>query len=575
MRVLLLHPNDRPESAHWSAQKWDRVIDLGIAPACTYERWSALFNCPVNDLGSQRIGPAPVREAITLGSGALRDEHGVDWWDVISTQFLQHMYRVAALQNIVARETVRSEDQIFVSRGCFDSQALEIILGHPHPLPTLSAGSGLFRKLKRRCEQSRNLTRSQIRQIIFDKYDPEHRVRSNFSTTRAQLNRPAVLLPTAYVNVTRLALEFSAILPEVQFLLVVARRSGWSKALAPNVSQVDFAAYTSRHFDEKKYGDLCSRWAVLRATLIKNPLLRVLFAAGIFNSFPGILRRWLVIRNAWLNVFESEPITSVFSCDDNNPYTGIPLLLAKHRGLQSIACHHGALDGHRMVKEPFADVLLAKGEMERDYLLKTCGISFQQVELGAPTKSGVSNFSRRESSIIFFSEDYEVSGARVEEFYRAVLPFLAKLASDNHKELIIKLHPAESCRDRKRIIGRVLCSEGCVRYRIVVGPLTTEMMKQAWFAVTVISSAALDCAFFGVPVFFCRWLENWPFRYGEQFEKFGVGKQLNSALELTKIPELLQSFEARDSRDLRSPIRPETFCKLLSRKSERLEPAAV
>ena len=83
-------------------------------------------------------------------------------------------------------------------------------------------------------------------------------------------------------------------------------------------------------------------------------------------------------------MFDREPVQAVLCADDSNPYTHLPLLLAKARSLQTVACHHGALDGRYMLKQTHADMLLAKGAMEEDYLVRVCGVPREKVEVGAP-----------------------------------------------------------------------------------------------------------------------------------------------------------------------------------------------
>ena len=56
-------------------------------------------------------------------------------------------------------------------------------------------------------------------------------------------------------------------------------------------------------------------------------------------------------------------------------------------------------------------------------------------------------------SIVFFSEVYEISGGgRAKEFYRDVLPPLADLAIQEHCQLVVKLHPAESLAERQGFV---------------------------------------------------------------------------------------------------------------------------
>ncbi len=105
---------------------------------------------------------------------------------------------------------------------------------------------------------------------------------------------------------------------------------------------------------------------------------------AFLSRFADWFARGLEIRDAWRNVLNAEPVQAVLCADDSNPYTHIPLLLAKERGLRTISCHHGALDGRYMFKRCHADVILAKGRMEEDYLVRLCGVPGNRNEVGAP-----------------------------------------------------------------------------------------------------------------------------------------------------------------------------------------------
>ena len=182
------------------------------------------------------------------------------------------------------------------------------------------------------------------------------------------------------------------------------------------------------------------------------PEFRILSELGCLDDFPERFAQGLEVRDAWRNVLDAEPVQAVLCADDSNPYTHMPLLLAAHRGLPTITCHHGALDGRYMFKRNHADVLLAKGRMEEDYLVRLCG--------GAGESRGGSadscaeqcrGLAREESSIVFFSEAYEVGGGRGRSFYQDILPPLADLALSEGRELIIKFHPSESLAERSQI----------------------------------------------------------------------------------------------------------------------------
>lgn len=549
MRVLFIHPEDQPQSATWSGMRWDLVVDLGIGSSHSYENWERLFRCAVVSIDFPSIASGSIRNALAQGLGFLVDKRGVDWWKVISMQYVQEAYRIVALQNVV--ELLGAQDEVFVSRSGFDSQVLRNLLNRE--VACLPRKSHIQQKMAKIYHRSRQLTAKQIKQTLWDKYDSEHRLRAFLHPERTRCKKRVVLLPTAYVNVTRMALAYAETLGQNDFLLVAARSSGWAQSLPANVTQADLAAYFRPNFDGEEYRELCNGWEELKKSFRSLPILSALLQGGAADRFTSDLRKWLRVRDAWVNVLESEPVSEVLSCDDVNPYTHIPGLLAKQVGIRWVASHHGALDGHYLIKECDADLLLAKGEMESDYLQK-CGVPAERIEIGAPLRELSYKPTGKKSSIVFFSEDYEASGGRGEDFFRDVLPPLADLAAQSGKKLVIKLHPAESRRDRRRIVGKVLSHQARQTVRVVCGPLTEELMEEIWFACTVVSSAAVDCAMRGIPAFSFAWLENWPYGYVEQFAKFAVASKLSRPEEIANIPQLLKAFRRCDRNILwRSP----------------------
>jgi hypothetical protein len=275
----------------------------------------------------------------------------------------------------------------------------------------------------------------------------------------------------------------------------------------------------------------------------------------------------LAIRNAWRRVLEGEPVEAVLCGDDTNPYTHIPLLLARKRGLSTIACHHGGLDGRYLFKTSHADVILAKGRMERDYLVETCGVNPAEVEVGAPAGPVYPGEAPAQKSecIVFFSEPYEMAAARTDEIYRDVLPGLAALAARNGKKLAVKLHPSENLRDRQKLAEKVLTRENMRMIQWITGRLAAELLKRVWFGVTAQSSAAVDCVVHGVPCFFCEWLDLWPYGYVAQYRKFGVGIGLSAPDEIAKIPKMLTaSGSLREAAsDCWQTMSPQRFKELL------------
>jgi len=117
-----------------------------------------------------------------------------------------------------------------------------------------------------------------------------------------------VLLPSAYVNVTKLGLAYARMLPETQFLLVATRRSGWVQNPPANVASSWIAEYVSngRTIDEE-YEELLEQWRALRPVLETDPDIFLLGRLGILDTFPKYFREGLVMRNAWQKIFEIEP----------------------------------------------------------------------------------------------------------------------------------------------------------------------------------------------------------------------------------------------------------------------------
>jgi len=204
------------------------------------------------------------------------------------------------------------------------------------------------------------------------------------------------------------------------------------------------------------------RLAALLNGLEPMPEFEILQRLGHFASFPPRLRHGFEVRDAWRNVLDREPVKAVLCADDSNPYTRIPLLLARERGLVSIACHHGALDARYLFKHSYGGVIWVKGKMEEDYLVRRCRVPAERVEIAAPSVEAISTAREQvrhhggRPYVLFISEMYEVNGGRGEGFYRDLLPPLVEMARASGKRVVMKLHPAESKRERTSMLRRVL-----------------------------------------------------------------------------------------------------------------------
>ena len=92
--------------------------------------------------------------------------------------------------------------------------------------------------------------------------------------------------------------------------------------------------------------------------------------------------------------------------------------------------------------------------------------------------------------------------------------------------------------------------------------LSEELLDSASFAVTVQSTAAVDCAIRGVPVFLCKWLDYSYYGYVAQFIRYRAGMPLHSPAEIPKIPHMLENFPA--------PVRTDFWQTISGEKLEQL-----
>jgi hypothetical protein len=539
MRILLLHPEDSARRGPWARQQWDLVVDLGKSSRFSEQQWEAQYQCPILRADTFQEGIADVRrvrEILASGQGQLIDEEGIDWWD-LNLRFVPEMLAVLTLRRVAVE--LSSEAELWATRAAWQMGILQSLCKKSI---RIFGGGRLARSTARAGHYSgiwRRFSSAQIKEILLDKYDSGYRWRSRFASKPQPCPQPVVLLPSAYVNVSRMAGAYAALLPEQPFLLIAARQSARQFDAPKNVQIRDLASYAASDFPEGEAQSLLARWTELQAELGSFPELHLLAQAGILESFPGWLRDGLGSRDAWRQVLAREPVSAVVCGDDSNMTTRLPVLLATHREIPTADFHHGAFDGRYLLKRLASDVYLTKSEMEREYLSRVCGLPQERLIMAAPQSASAAvpleMRTRAGGATIFFSEPYELAEMRAEEVYREVVPPLARLAQEQGRSLIIKLHPFESLSQRARIVRDILSFDLAKSVTWVDGPITRELMSKAWFGVTVESSAVLDCLERGVTCFLCAWLAYSPFGYLEQYERFGVGEVLNDASQIAEI----------------------------------------
>jgi hypothetical protein len=558
MKVLLLHPDDALAQPY-PVQHWDLVIDLGRAPAGTYEQWSRQAGCPtvsIYDHADEIEDLRRLAELLKLGTGRMVDQGGIDWWSVLSLEIVPQLQQLVLLHRLA--KNLSPSCELYSTRPHPLATALRRLLGTRLTTLETRAQSIIHRALHYQ-DVLAHLDTAQLAQALEDKCDSDHSIRRQFTRRGHASGRPVILAPSAYINVSRAVLSYAELVPDHQFLLVSTRRNAKPASLPANVCSKALTPYFIPS-DKREIASLLESWNSLRKRLVCG--------AEEFNSADavGILRRvaellpWgIALRDAWNQLFESENVSACLSADDSNPPSRIPLIIARNRGIPAWACHHGALDYMMAIKENYADRYLVKSEMERDYLTRVCHLAPEEIVFAEPAQPkplASRPVGRRSAAwLVFFTEPYRAGGWRSEEVYRDLVPRLCTLAQTCGLRLVFKLHPFESIKGHRRMLRRIAPAQED-QIDVLTGPPSDQLWNNARIALTVQSSTGLECAALNIPVFFCAWLRDAYSGYVQQYARFGVGHVLESPDEIVQIPRLL------DRQSRKSPAQRGSFSQL-------------
>src|SRR5437588_1591325 len=242
MRVLLLHPEDSPQLGPWAEQRWDLVVDLGKSSAFSEAAWAEQLCCRLLRADSFRRGiddVKAVRELFAAGRGRLLDEEGIDWWHLTSLIIVPQAETVLVLQRLAAEISPAAD--LWATRPGWPASALALLLERPLRSFSDTSMSRLRERAKHYGRFVRRFPAGQIKQIVLDKYDSGYAWRSRFASHKNALPEPAVLVPSAYGNVSRMAASYARLLPEHSFLLVATRQSAKEFEPPKNVQVRDLA----------------------------------------------------------------------------------------------------------------------------------------------------------------------------------------------------------------------------------------------------------------------------------------------------------------------------------------------
>jgi hypothetical protein len=245
MKILFIHPEEDPEKGPWTNLPWDRIVDLGLGGIKSHSRWTQRFKCPITSLKSLQDGFhnfQRVRRLLGLGCGRLIDERGLDWWEIMSLLLHAELETLILLQRFV--ETVGAADEIYVSRPGLHASLLRCLVPERvqvFPLRRWNQKGSLGHYAR----VFKKFSTPELVGIFWDKYDLGYQFRGRFARRRPPSQRPVVLLPTAYVNVSKTGVAYANTFPKEDFLLITTRRSGWVEHPPKNVAAARLASYAS------------------------------------------------------------------------------------------------------------------------------------------------------------------------------------------------------------------------------------------------------------------------------------------------------------------------------------------
>jgi len=122
-----------------------------------------------------------VRDLLGLGSGRLIDEHGLDWWEIMSLLLHAELETLILLQRFA--QTVGRGDEVHVSRPGLHANLLRSLLAagvNIFPVRRGSQKGGPAHYLR----VSRKLSTPQIVDVFWDKYDAGYQLRGRFARRR-------------------------------------------------------------------------------------------------------------------------------------------------------------------------------------------------------------------------------------------------------------------------------------------------------------------------------------------------------------------------------------------------------
>jgi hypothetical protein len=183
------------------------------------------FAAEAGDLGR-------LRELLQLRMGWMVDRCGIDWWDLLCLFIADDVQQLTMVHRL--SKELDADCELYSSRPDPRATALQRLLGAG--LTNLERPfQSVIRRARHYHKALSHLDRDQLVQALEDKFDTSYSIRRRFARRGHKSEQPIILLPSAYINVSRTALSYAEMLPVHQFLLLLASNSAKPSSLPPNV----------------------------------------------------------------------------------------------------------------------------------------------------------------------------------------------------------------------------------------------------------------------------------------------------------------------------------------------------
>lgn len=221
------------------------------------------------------------------------------------------------------------------------------------------------------------------------------------------------------------------------------------------------------------------------------------------------------------------------------------VILAPSRECLVVLLQHGVIHRTLGVTDQPVDRFLVRGRFFQDLLAKPLRdkSSVLNVPPAAATPDNATADGRKRA-ILFITAPIYIHPLYTAEEVTQILEILLRVAEQEDRPLIVRVHPTESVHAYRRLVEK-LSPQRAPQVSYSQGTPADAVLRQSDVAVSFYSTMFLDCLRYGVPIISLDW-HNWPFkeqykakrafifasslRHLEELVREGIGSRLTSQM---------------------------------------------